>query len=174
MKNIVPCIVAAACIMVSAPHTASAQLNNKPFSFSRSTDGIGMSQGGRQAILNDKIFNTRPDNLIRGNGGLLLDVTEGPGKSATVFFLGTNTVIPGYHGTSYKGDNNPMMEAGVFNSFFVPSSGSSIVSGFGAEISAAVVNTWTSRVISGGAPMSYNNGSLVDIWTGQVFAMSPY
>ena len=62
---------------------AEAQLNNRPFSFGggggfSGGGGIGMSTAGRQAILNQQLFGSTPDNILRSRFGLtLLNVTRG-------------------------------------------------------------------------------------------------
>ena len=44
--------------------SAEAQLNNQPFSFGSGGGGIGMSTAGRQAILNQQLFGSTPDNIL--------------------------------------------------------------------------------------------------------------
>jgi hypothetical protein len=146
------------------PHMASAQLNNRPFSFNTPTGGVGMSVGGMQAILNDKILGERPDNLVRGVNGQLLSVTKGPGNAAIVSEE-NGSFIPRFRGTSYK-DGNTAFSAGAFNAYFVPQSHDMGPSP-GAVTSSASISTWTSRIMTG-APVSYSPESSVDNWTGMV------
>lgn len=141
--------------------TAQAQLINRPFSFNTPSGGVGMSIGGRQAILNDKILGSRPDNLVRGADGQLITVISGPGRSAISSIEGGGT-IPGYRGRSFR-DGNPGMSAGAFNAYFVPGSSGG---GVGPVLeSGATINTWTGRIITG-MPVSYTPSSSVDTWTG--------
>lgn len=146
---------------------AHAQLNNKPFSFKGTPDGgVGMSIGGQQALINQKILGTTPDNLLRDAGGKLLDVTKGPGGAAIVSKEGNGGFLPKYKGTSFKG-TNLNISVGVFNAYFSPrtlSGGVSRSATYENLHSGAVINSWTARVTSGGAPVSYVNDS-IDTWT---------
>ena len=147
-----------------------AQLNNQPFAFRGTpSGGLGMSIGGRQAILDNKIFGITPRNLVRGTSGILLDVTKGVGNTAIVNRQGGG-VIPSYRGSSYKGANSDMA-FGVFNSFFSPrqASSSSAAASLAATDSGSVVSTWTARIVSGGAPVSFSPYSSVDNWTSLVY-----
>lgn len=154
-------------------NVAIAQMSNAPFSFRNSPGGeAGMSVGGRQAIINEKIMDLRPDNLLRAPGGELLDVQKGPGGSAITSYFGTGQIIPQYRGTGFQG-NHPEMAVGVFNGYFLPLTfTSSYDPSSGLLFSGATVSTWTSRVISGGLPLSYLDGNVVDSWTGQVLIMN--
>tara|TARA_R110002124_G_scaffold233406_1_gene398670 strand:+ start:25302 stop:25823 length:522 start_codon:yes stop_codon:yes gene_type:complete len=161
-------LVGALCLGTSLP--AFAQINNKPYAFPNSSNGsVGMSQAGRQAILNQQIRNLTPENMARGPSGQLLDVIEGPHRSAFVSQTGTNAFIAGYKGTSYKGLNNDI-GVGVFNSFFSPIASKSSGVNFVQYHSGSLVNTWTARVVSGDAPISYRPDNSVDNWTGGVYS----
>ena len=150
------------------PAPLTAQLNNKPFSFKGTPDGgIGMSQGGREAIIDEKLLGITPDNLVRAPNGVLLDVIEGPGRSAIVSVQG-GQALPTFRGTSWKGGNQAL-SVGTFNAFFSPvgtrSSSRSVV----FLNSSATVNTWTTRVVTNGYPASYSAGSTVDAWTAMLY-----
>lgn len=151
---------------------ASAQMNNRPYAFKTITGGVGMSMGGKQAILNQKIYGVSPENMVRAPDGVLLDVQKGPGGAAIVSTEGGG-FIPSYRGTSFRG-NNTDMAVGVFNSYFTP--GVSDSGGGGSAYAhahaGAVISTWTARVTSGGQPVSYLPGNTVDTWTGMVY--TPY
>jgi hypothetical protein len=97
MPNIhIVSIVLIAAFSLSIALPASSQINNKPYAFPNSSNGgVGMSQAGRQAILNQQIRNLTPGNLARGPSGELLDVIEGPHRSAFVTQTGTNAFIAG-------------------------------------------------------------------------------
>ncbi len=175
MTHLKHCGLLAILLLSLMPATAQAQLNNRPFSFNTPSGSVGMSLGGRQAIINDKLFNVHPDNLVRGTGGVLVDVAKGPGNSAITFRYGTGESIPGFRGTSFRGDNTDMA-AGVFNAYFSPSAGKSSGLNTYAHIhTGATVSTWTARITSGGVPVSYlGAANPVDAWTGQVHSMGPY
>jgi hypothetical protein len=167
MKIIIPLALTVLFFAFSLPQTVHAQLNNKPFSFKGSPDGgVGMSLGGRQAILNKEIFGVTPKNLVRGFDGQLLDVTRGPGHSAIVSHEGGG-FIPSYRGSSSFRANEDV-SVGVFNSYFSPSQGSSATPVLARLTSSAVISTWTARVATGGTPVSYSPDSSVDAWTGMV------
>jgi hypothetical protein len=153
-RNITKTIMAAAMplmlsMTVAAP--AEAQLNNRPYSFKNSPDGgIGMSNGGRQAIINQKLFDLTPDNLHRDASGNLVDIVRGPGRSAIAFRHGTSESLPHYRGTSFRGEYD-LMEAGIFNSFFgphydVPYYGGGSGIGYGGNSSSNTIDSWTSFV----------------------------
>lgn len=62
-------------VAVLAPTAASAQWNNDPYQFRSNTGGgAGMSLAYRQAILNEELFGRRPENLVRGPDGRLLEI----------------------------------------------------------------------------------------------------
>jgi hypothetical protein len=167
--HILPLVLIAALSLGSAL-PAFSQINNKPYAFPNSSNGgVGMSQGGRQAILNQQIRNFTPENLARGPSGELLDVIKGPHRSAFVTQTGTSAFIAGYKGTSYKGQNSDI-GVGVFNSFFSPNQTRSSAVNFAQYHSGSLVNTWTARVISGGAPISYRPDNSIDNWTGAVYS----
>lgn len=159
--------------VASTTYVANAQLNNKPFSFKGTPDGsIGISAAGKQAIVNFENFSIKPSTLLKGSNGQLLNVTEGVGTSVIVTFQGSGEIIPAYKGTSYKGDSSAM-SAGTFNAYFTPSSGSNGGSSLpynpNFASSSESISTWTSRVATGGYPVSYSPGSVVDNWTSMVF-----
>src|ERR1035437_428616 len=160
-------ILAAMAVALALMAPAGAQQNNRPFSFGNSSSGMGMSTGGRQAILNQKIMNSAPDNLLRGPNGELVDVTRGPGNSAIVSFEGGG-FIPEYHGTGFRGDN-ASMQAGIFNPYFIPRyAGSSYGEyDYSQFQTAAIINAWVGAVAAGNMPAAfYGAGNSVDFWTG--------
>lgn len=151
-----------------APSPIAAQLNNQPFSFNTPSGAPGMSIGGMEAVLNDKILGIRPENMVRGTDGRLLTLMEGPGHTAIVSYPG-GSFIPSYKGTDFNTENN-MMSVGAFNPYFVSGETSALRSYISVS-SGDTVNTWTARVISGG-PVSYAPYSSVDTWTGMVQSRS--
>ena len=172
-RNILYNTAAIAAFLITTASVAFAQLDNRPFSFnSAAGNGVGMSLGGQQAILNDRLFGARPQNLVRDQNGALLEIVKGPGDSAITRIPGTNELLPDYRGRSFT-DGNPMMAIGIFNPFFVPTQGYTGACCYTPESDAAI-NTWTARVVSDGIGMFYNNNSTVDIWTGQVFTLGYY
>lgn len=159
-------LIAAVTVLVTIG-SAGAQLDNKPFSFKNSpTGGPGISQAGKQAIINEKLFNSTPENLQIGPDGRLVDVIEGPGKSAIVFEHGTNSSIPGFKGTDFRGDN-PLMSVGVFNAYFGPVHNSTSLSGhsYAQFHTAALISSWTTNVVSGAGLPPYYGNNPVDSWT---------
>lgn len=69
---------------------AHAQAGNLPYQ----SGGVGLSFGGRQAILNAKLLNSRPKNLVRGSDGSLLDVSR-RGSQAFLRSPETGAILPG-------------------------------------------------------------------------------
>ena len=140
---------------------ASAQMNNKPYSFSGGGSSLGMSSAARQAILNQKLTGATPDNLVRGPNGALLEVTRGPGNTAITRDQ-AGVAIPGYRGRG----NIASGGVGLFNNFFY--SGSFRRGGtytFASRITGDAIAGWTGMV-SGGRV--YSGGNSVDAWTSQV------
>ncbi len=153
-------------LLALQPDMASSQLIGEPFSFPTSSGGPGMSIGGRQAILNEKLFGQRPDNLLRSpSTGELLTVEKGPGGSAFARYSGSDVFLPQFR-TSFR-QNDPSMAAGIFNGFFLSSIGMPVF--FPNPYSGASVSTWTARV-SSGMPVSYGDQNVVDEWTSQVIS----
>ena len=70
MKSSITGLFCFALTVLVATH-ASAQMNNRPFSFSGGGSGLGMSKAGQQAILLQKLEGRTPDNIIRGANGLI-------------------------------------------------------------------------------------------------------
>lgn len=154
-------------LLVFLSPQAQAQLNNRPYSFNTPDGGVGMSAGGRQAIINEELTDATPDNLVRGSRGELLNLREGPGKSAIVSVPGGN-VIPGFKGSTFR---NPGDAAGVFNAFFTPrSSAPSYVSYISfTQQSGGIIDTWTSRAVNN--RLTYFGGrNPIDAWTGIVYS----
>ncbi len=152
--------------VLMAPQVAEAQMNNRPYSFKGSSGGgVGMSLGGRQAILNEEVFDATPDNLLRGPNGQLLDVIEGPGHSALPAFEGGGGFLPGYRGTSFRGGNSSM-QAGVFNSFFASTNSDDY--SYTDYQTSAVMDSWISGISHGGY---YGSGDSVSSWTSMVYTL---
>lgn len=149
---------------------AFAQLQNSPFSFRNNpSGGIGMSPGGRQAILNDKLLDRTPSVILRDPSGQLLSLREGPDNSAIVAVPGGN-FIPGYRGRDFRRPGSGM-GVGVFNAYFLPrrdrSGGAYAVQADSADL----INTWTLRVMADGSA-GLGVGGPVDLWTAMVFGLS--
>lgn len=146
---------------------ASAQMNNRPYSFKNSPGGLGMSDGGRQAIINQKMLDKAPDNLLRGPDGFLLDVIKGPGSVVIVREENNGSFIPGYRGTDFRGGNQDM-KSGVFNLFFSPAYRDGSYSTYSDYQTAAVIGAWISSVVPG---ISYDSANPVTSWTVFVYNM---
>lgn len=167
-KRLSVMLCAAAFLIISS--TAFTQMNNEPYSFNNAP-GAGMSVGGKQAILNEKIFGQTPDNLVRGPSGQLLDVTEGPGHSAIVSYPGNGRFIPGFKGADFRGGNTGMA-AGAFNSFFTPSYSRTSYAAYSAQAysqTGHVVSSWTSRAVNG--PAAFTGTNSIESWTGMVHSL---
>lgn len=145
-----------------------AQMNNEPYSFKGA--GSGMSIGGKQALLNQKILGQTPDNLLRSLDGQLLTVDRGPGHAAIVSIPGEGNFLPGYK-TDYKQGRSDL-NAGVFNSFFDSGDGYTGYALMGAPGTSAVINAWTRYAGYDGHNYSaiYAPQNSVDVWTGMVQA----
>lgn len=170
--NVRICMAAAAfAAAFAAAAPAAAQLDNRPFQFSRSgNSGVGMSAAGRQAIIEQELFDRTPDNLLRRNG-VLVDVVEGPGGEALVRSQ-SGAFIPQSRATGFRAYG---ARVGVFNSFFFTGSRSGGTAVPAAYRTAASLTGWTSAV--GGA--SYQPGpdnstsSVIAAWTQQVVTLNP-
>lgn len=150
-------VVAVSLFFVTAE--ASAQMNNKPFSFSGGGSSLGMSSAAKQAILNQKLTGATPDNIMRGPSGALIAVTRGPNNVAIATGQ-DGVVLQGYHGRGGAYDGG----VGIFNSYFLGNSGQR--SGgytFASRLTGNAIAGWTSMVSGGGA--GYSGGNSVDAWT---------
>lgn len=143
-----------------------AQMNNRPYSFRNSPGGLGMSDAGRQAIINRKVFNETPENLMRGPDGLLLDVFKGPGNVVILRREGGGGVVPGYRGRDFRGGNADM-RAGVFNLFFSPAYAARSLSTYEDYQTAAIIGAWIASVEPG---IPYDPANPVTSWTVFVYS----
>lgn len=146
---------------------AGAQMNNKPYAFKNSPGGMGMSDGGRQAILNEKILGETPSNMLRGPDGLLLDVIKGPGNVVIVRREGDGGFVPNFRGADFRGGNADM-QAGVFNQYFSPVYLNNSYSVYDNYQTSAVIGAWIAAVTPG---FSYNPGNSISSWTVFVYSM---
>lgn len=153
-------------VMAATP--AAAQLQNSPYSFRNSPGGgVGMSIGGRQAILNDELLGRTPSVILRDPSGQVLSLQEGPDGTAIVSVPGGN-FIPGYRGQDFR-QGNLAMSVGIFNAFFGPRR-DRVGGAYAVQAdSADLVNTWTLRVMSDGG--GYGGTGPVDMWTAMVFGL---
>lgn len=147
---------------------AFAQMSNRPYAFpNTATGGVGMSEAGRQAVLNDRFFGETPNVLIRDAGGSLVDVRKGPNSTAIVS-TPDGQFVPGFRGRSFR-DGSAGMTVGVFNAFFTPNRRGASRYLPTRVSSDESVTVWTARVVSDSAFVG-GRGS-VDVWTGLVFGM---
>ena len=145
--------------MTVFPNAAAAQMSNKPFSF-KSGPSLGMSTAGRQAILNEQFFGSRPNVLLKSPDGRLLTLGKGSNGLAIV---GTPSgeLIPGYRGRQPLWSRDSF--AGSFNSYF---------GRVGERLTTVNIPTddpvtsWTSQVFLG---TSGGSASSVDQWTDMVY-----
>lgn len=171
MSLLIKIFIVAAVLMTGALSLASvsyAQMDNRPYSFKNSPGGLGMSDGGRQAIINQKILDKTPDNLLRGPDGLLLDVIKGPGNVVIVRREDNGGFVPGYRGTDFRG-GNLQMQTGAFNPFFSPSNESRSYSAYQDYQTAAIIGAWISSVTP---VLSYDPANTVTSWTVFVYNMN--
>ena len=157
MHRIISGVVLSAVLMAGFAAAASAQMNNRPYSF---PGGSGFSNAGAQAILNDKFFGERPD-MIRTDDGRLFTVERGPGGTPIVS-TASGEVLARFHGRGVRRE----LRAGEFNSFFAKT-GSGSPNDFHEPNSTHVtIDSWTGSVLAG-RPTGYGGGS-VDQWTSMV------
>ena len=71
-----------------------AQSNNSPIAFGVGGGNAGISLGHRQAILNSKLLGQRPNALVRGPSGGLLEIDR-RGRNAFVRIPGDGAFLPG-------------------------------------------------------------------------------
>ncbi len=150
--------------MILFAGAADAQMSNRPFSFGSPGGGLGMSLAGKQAIIDQKLFGSTPDNIMRGPGGQLLTVTPGPGDTA---FATTRSgeILP----VNPRRGFDKRLGAGQFNSFFVEFDGLPYQAYSEYGSTRATISAWTGSVLSGG-PVGAGGGS-VDQWTTMVYYM---
>jgi hypothetical protein len=149
-------LVAVAFTMLS-PAPSSAQMGTQPFSFGSGGSGLGISEAGKAAIINQKVLGLTPPVLLKDEFGRPLGVVQGPGGIPVVTGP-AGELLPGYRGRGWKHSN--AVAAGVFNEFFVtgPKSNAPYIAG---STSGQMVDAWTDAVY--GAPAGYGNS--VDQWT---------
>lgn len=155
-----------ACLLLSAvfllPTAASAQMSNKPYSFGTPGQGAGMSVAGKQAIMNQKLYGSTPDVLLKSPDGRLLGVSKAPGELAIVTTPG-GEIVPSYRGRSITADTG--WQAGAFNPYFFGSRDNGV--SFDVSVSSTdTVSAWTNQVFGGS---SASSRSSVDVWTDMVY-----
>lgn len=158
MHRILSGVALSAALTVGIVSTASAQMNNRPYSF---PGGSGMSNAGAQVILNEKFFGERPDNLIRTGDGRLLTIERGPGGTPIVT-TASGEVLARFHGRGMKRN----LGAGEFNSFFAKTGSGSPNEFHEPNSTHVTIDSWTGSVLAG-RPTGYGGGS-VDQWTSMV------
>lgn len=137
---------------------AAAQMNNRPFSFGGGAS-LGISNAGKQAILQEKLTGSTPDNIRKGLSGLIT-ITRGPGNNA-IARGADGATIPGFKGTSRA----VLGGVGIFNQYFRGNSGRSGPVSFASRHTSNAISGWTSMV-SGNS--RYRGGNSVDAWTSQI------
>ena len=159
-------LVAIAFLML-APAPSHAQIGNQPFSFGNGSGGPGMSDAGRQAIINQKILGVTPQVLLKDELGRPLGVTSGPGGIPIVTGP-AGELLPGYRGRGWKG-SDPAKGAGVFNAFFARGrqDGPSMSA---APTTGQTVDAWTNTVQYGGPS---GHGSPIDQWVAMAYYLGP-
>ena len=165
MIRLLKVAVVAIAFTMLAPAASEAQISNKPFSFGAA--GPGMSDAGRQAIINQKILGATPQVLLKDELGRPLGVTNGPGGIAIVTGP-AGEPLPGYRGRGWKG-SDPAKGAGVFNAFFARGrqDGPPMTA---APTTGQTVDAWTNTVQYGGPS---GNGSPIDQWVAMAYYLGP-
>ncbi len=150
-------LVFAVSLMLMAAE-ASAQMNNRPFSFSNGGgSSLGMSAAARQAILNQQLTGATPDNIMRGPNGGLLEITRGPSNMAIATGQ-DGVVLQGYHGRSGLLTGG----AGLFNPYFYRNVDRGTNYSVASQFTSNAIAGWTSMV--SGRPVT-TGGSSIDAWT---------
>jgi hypothetical protein len=154
-------VLVAIAFTMLAPAPSSAQMGTQPFSFGSGGSGLGISEAGRAAIINQKINGVVPPVLLKDEFGRPLGVVPGPG-GVPIVTAPAGELLPGYRGRGWR-ESELAMGAGVFNEFFVagPKSRAPYIS----ATSGQTVDAWTDAVY--GAPGGYGNS--VDQWTAMAY-----
>lgn len=158
---------AVAAVMAGMAGDAAAQLiSNQPFEFSRrGGGGVGMSPGYRQAIIEEKLFDRRPENLLRDATGFLVEVERGPSRQAFVrrqaspFEPGVGSVRPGGFFTVFGGGAG-ISVGGVF-----------LGSGFRGAGYGGVSGLEYGAMDGSGTAVSYSSSAStpIDSWISQLY-----
>ena len=158
MKSSIIGLFCFALTVLVATH-ASAQMNNRPFSFGGGGSGLGMSKAGQQAILLQKLEGRTPDNIIRGADGLIT-IERRRGNNA-IAFGPDGATIP-----RFRGRNTATVGGvGIFNPFFLGGSRRNYGSiGLASRHTSNQISGWTNMVNGGG----YRGGGSIDAWTSMV------
>lgn len=168
-------MIGAVALLHMAP--ASAQLNNKPFSFNTGDGGIGMSTAARQALINQQLFNATPDNIMRAADGSLLTITRNSsGGRVPIVTSASGEIIPQFRGRSLDIGGLYFENVGTGSG-----DGGQLLLGFGSS-SGITVNSWTFRLVAattgGGYPSlggGYGfggSGNAINAWTSQVYGLT--
>lgn len=156
------CLAGLAVVAVSVmafAGSASAQMNSQPYKF-KGGSSLGMSDAGRQAILNQKLDGRTPDNIMRGANGSLIEITKGPNNVA-IARGSDGVVIPGYHGRGGAFGGG----VGWFNPYFVGGSGSNNgTSNFASMITSNSIAGWTGMVVGG----NVGGANSIDSWMSMI------
>jgi hypothetical protein len=142
--------------------TGQAQFNNKPYSFNTPTGAPGMSRAARQAIINDELYNSRPENMLRDATGGLLSVEKSKGGTAIVR-TADGEILPGYQGTSISVGG---ISVGVFNAYFMAADSDRRFSPLQSMAATYTINGWINLLSRDGrALIPPVTASPVDGWT---------
>jgi hypothetical protein len=160
MRSWLTGLIAVAASLLLYAGDASAQMSSQPFSFGGGSS-LGMSNAGRQAILNQKLTGATPDNILRGADGSLIEISQGPGSTA-IARGADGVVIPGYHGRGGVVSGG----AGLFNPYFTGNASQYNASQtFASGITSNSIAGWTSMVFGGAA---VSGGSSIDAWMSMI------
>jgi hypothetical protein len=153
--------IAASGFLFSITADAEAQMGTRPFSFD-SSGRTGISTAGKQAIINQELFDATPNVLLKSEDGPLLGLLNGPGSTAIVTSP-EGEILPSYRGRPV----NRGLRAGEFNEFFL---GSDSISPppLSAGSTGETVDSWTATVVTGRPSGGYSS---VDQWTSMVYLL---
>jgi hypothetical protein len=154
--------VLAAALSGIAGDAAAQLISNKPFEFSRrGGGGVGMSLGYRQAIIEEKLFNRRPENLLRDATGALLEVERGPSNQAFARQQASPFLPGASAGVARSGGSFSVFGGGAGIGFSI--GGVGIGAGIGLEYGL---------LDSGGTLVSYSSpaSSPIDGWISQLYS----
>ncbi|OSQ39361.1 hypothetical protein [Thalassospira mesophila] len=139
-----------------------AQFNNKPYSFNTPTGAPGMSTAARQAIINDQLYDSRPQNMMRDSSGALLSIEKSKGGTAIVR-TADGEVLPGFRGTSISVGG---MSVGVFNAYFMAADSGRWYAPVQSMAATYTINGWINLLSQDGRTVIPPvTASPVDGWT---------
>lgn len=158
-------VILGAGLALAAVPAAQAQAGNLPYQ----SGGAGLSYGARQAILNARLLGSRPQNLVRGADGSLLELSR-RGSQASLRSPETGTILPG--GGPRRGWATGLGTGLGWGGMASAYSGA-LSAGYGRSGAADSLMQWISMLDMGfghsygGDVSSGGSSSPIDLWIGQ-------